>query len=150
MSEESSHISETRDIVWDAREGDTQIEKPVGRPINPAPIALLLGTGVFLLFNEAFLRRLAQRFGEDSADYLVDQIRDLGGRVGKLQLSRDSSSERRGNGIRQMLSRLTIGGSKRVQHGEAGKSQAVAADSDPLIYRIVVISISHFVGRRKS
>ena len=150
MSEESSHISETRDIVWDAREGNTQIEKRVSRPINPASIALLLGTGAFLLFCQAFLRRLAQRFGEDSANYLVDQIRDLGGRVGKLQLSRDSSSERRGNGTRQMLSRLTIGGSKRVQHGEAGQTQAVAADSDPLIYSIVVISISHFAGRRKS
>jgi hypothetical protein len=150
MSEESSHIRETRDIVWDAREGDTQIEKPVSRPINPASIALLLGTGAFLLFCQAFLRRLAQRFGEDSANHLVDQFRDLGGRVGKLQLSRDSSSERRGNGIRQMLSHLTIGGSKRVPHGEAGQTQAVAADSDPLIYRIVVISISHFGGRRKS
>ena len=150
MSEESSHISKARDIVWDAREGDAQIEKRVGRPINPASIALLLGTGAFLLFCQAFLRRLAQQFGEDSADYLVDRFRDLGGGIGKLQLSQDSSSERRGSGIRQMLSRLAIGGSKRVQHGEAGQTQAVAVDSDPLIYRIVVISISHFGGRRKS
>jgi hypothetical protein len=149
MSEEPSQISETKDIVWDAREGYTQIEKRVGRPINPASIALLLGTGACLLFCQAFLRRLAQRFGEDSANYLVDQIRHLGDRGGKLQLSRDSSSERQGNGIRQMLSRITKGDSNNVQPGKAGQTQA-AADSDPLIYNVVVISISQFVGRRKS
>lgn len=149
MLEESSQISETKEIAWDAREGDTQIEKRVGRPINAASIALLLGTGAFLFFCQAFLRRIAERFGEDSANYLVDQIHDLGGRVGKLQLSRDSSSEREGNGIRQMLSRITKGDSKSVQRGKAGQTLA-AADSDPLIHSIVVISISQFAARKKS
>jgi hypothetical protein len=147
MSEEPSQISETKDIVWDAREDYTQIEKRVGRPINPASVALLLGTGACLLFCQAFLRRLAQRFGEDSANYLVDQIRHLSDRGGKLQLSRDSSSERQGNGIRQMLARITKGDSKNIQPAKTGQTQV---DSDPLIYSIVVISISQFVGRRKS
>jgi hypothetical protein len=97
----------------------------------------------------AFLNRLAQRFGEDSANYLVDQIRHLGNRRGKLELSRDPSSERQGNGIRQILSRVTKGDSKNVQPVKAGQPQA-AADSDPLIYSIVVISISQFAGRKKS
>jgi hypothetical protein len=149
MSEESSQISETKDIVWDAREGDTRIEKRVRRPINPASIALLLGSGACLLFCQAFLKRLAQRFGEDSANYLVDQIRHLGNRSGKLQLSRDPSLERQGNAIRQILSRITKGDSKKVQPVKAGQPQA-AADSDPLIFSIVVISISQFAGRKKS
>jgi hypothetical protein len=150
MSEEPSPNSETKDIVWDARELATQVDKRVGRPIKPVSIALLLGTGAFLLFYQAFLRRLIQRFGEDSANYLADRIRDLGGTIGELQLSRNSLAGRQGNGIRQLLSRITIGDSKRVRHGQAGRTQASAADNDSLVYSVVVISISQFVGRRKS
>jgi hypothetical protein len=152
MSEESFQNSETKEIVWDpvyTGELDAQMEKRSGSSVNPTSIALLLGTGVLLLFCQAFLRRLTERFGEDSANYVADRIRDLGGRIDELRLNRNFLSDRPKNGMRNLLSRVTMGDRRLVPHHGAPRTVKQAAASDPLAYRIVVISISHLAGRRK-
>lgn len=152
MSEESFQNSETKEIVWDPAypgDFDAQIEKHIGSSVNPRSIALLLGTGALLLFCQAFLRRLTERFGEDSANYVADRIRNLARRIEEIQPSRRLLPDRQGNGVRNLLSRLTTGDRHLVPHRGATSAVKPAAHHDSFVYRIVVISISHFTGRNK-
>jgi hypothetical protein len=152
MSEQCSHNSETKDIVWDPaypRELGALIEKRIGYSVSPKSIALVLGTGAFLFFCQAFLRRLTERFGEDSANYLADRIRELASRTEELQPNRKFLSDRQRNGTRNSLSRLTTEDRSLVPLRGAARTVNPAAEPDSFIYRIVVISISRFAGRRK-
>lgn len=152
MSEESFQNSETKEIAWDPActgELDAGIEKRSGSSVNPKSIALLLGTGALVLFCQAFLRRLTERFGEDSANYVADRIRDLGGKTTELRLNQNFLSARPEKGMRNLLSRVTMADRRLAPHQGTASTVKAAAKSDPLVYRIVIISISHLAGRRK-
>lgn len=151
MSEKFSQSSQAKDVLWDpgyAGELDPKIEKRVGFPLNPTSIAWLIGTGALLLFCQAFLRRLSERFGEDSANYVADRVRDLGNRSKELKLSQNPLSVRPGNTMRNLLSLVTRSGAGPVPHPGAASTER-QAESDSFIYRVVVISISQLTGRRK-
>jgi len=154
MPEESIQDGEAKGIEWDpgySGELGAPIEKRLGSSVSPTSIALVLGTGALLLFCQAFLRRLTERFGEDSANYVADRLRDLGPRIDNPQLSRNLLSLRPRNGIRNLLSPIMRHDERSAPKPKPGAAGAIepVVESDSLVYSVVVLSISRLTGRRR-
>jgi len=151
MTEEPNN--EIKDIVWDivnTQDRDGEIEKAVGLPIRPVSIALLLGTGAFLLFYRAFLRQLTARLGEHSANFLADRLFDLGKKVEELWSNRELSPSYDRNAAANLLSAATRQVRKLPpSHDTETEKATEPAGGSFLLYRIVEIWISHPDRRRK-
>ena len=152
MPEESIQDGEAKGIEWDpdyTGELGAPIEKRLGSSVSPTSIALVLGTGALLLFCQAFLRRLTERFGEDSANYVADRLRDLDSRIDSSQLSRKLLSDHPRSSIKNLPSRIMRRDKRSVpKPGSPGTIEPVA-ESDSLVYSVVVLSISRLTGRRR-
>jgi hypothetical protein len=153
MPEESIQDGETKEIEWDpacAGELSVPTEKRIGSAVNPASIALVLGTGVLLFFCQAFVKRLTERFGEDAANYVADRLRDLAGRTGDPQLGRNLLSEGPRPVMRNLLSSITRRDKSPARSLGAAETIEPVCESDSLVYSIVAVSISRFTGRKRS
>lgn len=153
MPEESTQNGQAKGIEWDpgySGELGAPMEKRLGSSLRPTSIALALGTGALLFFCQAFLRRLTERFGEDSADYVANRLRDLGTRIDNPRLSRNLLSVRRRSATRNLLSPI-MGQDKRSasKPGATGTIEPVTGGYS-LVYSVVVVSISRLTGRRRS
>ena len=152
MPEESIQDGGTKEIEWDpACPGglSAPTEKRIGSAVNPASIAVVLGTGVLLFFCQAFVKRLTERFGEDAANYLADRLRDLASRTGDPQLDGNLLSNRPRPGMRNLLSSITKRGKSTVR-SRAARTIEPVRENDSLVYSIVTVSISRFTGPRRS
>ena len=153
MPKESVRDCGTKEIEWDPActgELSAPTEKRIGLAVNPASIALVLGTGVLLFFCQAFVKRLTERFGEDAANYLADRLRDLAGRTGDPRLGGNLLSEGPRPGMRDLLSSITRHDKSPVRSLLAPKTIEPVCEGDSLVYSIVAVSISRLTGRRKS
>ena len=153
MPEESIQDGEAKGIEWDpgySGELGAPIDRRLGSSVSPTSIALVLGTGALLFFCQAFLRRLTERFGEDSANYLADRLHDLGSRIDGPQLSRNLLSGRPRSGIRNLLSGIMGRDKRSVPNPGAAGTIGTVGESDSLVYSVVVVSISRLTGRRRS
>jgi hypothetical protein len=143
----------TKEIEWDpacTRELSAPTEKRIGSAVNPASIALVLGTGVLLFFCQAFVKRLTERFGEDAANYLADRLRDLASKTGDPQLGGNLLSEGPRPGIGNLLSSITRRDKSPVRTLRAARTIEPVRESDSLVYSIVAVSIFRLTGRRRS
>jgi hypothetical protein len=153
MPEESIQDGEAKGIEWDpgySGELGAPIDRRLGSSVSPTSIALVLGTGALLFFCQAFLRRLTERFGEDSANYLADRLHDLGSRIDGPQLRRNLLSGRPRSGFRNLLSGIMSRDKRSVPNPRAAGTIGTVGESDSLVYSVVVVSISRLTGRRRS
>jgi hypothetical protein len=152
MPQESIQNGEAKGIEWDpgySGERGAPIEKRLGSSVSPTSIALALGTGALLFFCQAFLRRLTERFGEVSADYVADRLRDLGPRIDKPQLSRNLLSVRPRSGIRNLPSPVVRRDKRSAPKPGAAGTMGPVSEGDSLVYSVVVLSISRLTRRRR-
>ena len=153
MPEESIQDGGTKEIEWDpACPGglSAPTEKRIGSAVNPASIAVVLGTGVLLFFCQAFVKRLTERFGEDAANYIADRLRDLGSRADSSQLGGSSLSDGPRSRMRDLLSSITRRDKSPVRTLRAARTIEPVRESDSLVYSIVAVSIFRLTGRRRS
>jgi hypothetical protein len=153
MPEESIQNGEAKGIEWDpgySGELGAPVERRLGSSISPTSIALALGTGALLFFCQAFLRRLTERFGEDSANYVADRLRDLGPRIDNPQRSRNLLSVRPQRGIRNLPSPIARRDKRSAPKPGATGTIEPVTEGDSLLYSVIVVSISRLTRRRRS